>query len=118
MRSRLALLMLPAVSACAPAVSPQARAPVALPDPAPWGQHPAPTETLWCVTSAGEIIGYPHGVCPAPASFVRVPVCRTGWIPHDDTPEARAALVRAARDRSLHGDRFSDRHFCAPLPPT
>ena len=119
----LAPLALLAASACMTPAPPQERVPLqrsaprALPVPHVFAQSTA-TESLWCLTPDGERIGYPHGVCPRPAKFVRVPICAVGQSPHEETSEVRAARARAAMDGSVHGDRFQGRYFCIPHPPS
>jgi hypothetical protein len=101
--------------------------------PAPLHEQPpnlGANENLWCLKSDGSITGWdyssgrrdargqPLGTCPAPAAFVRVPICGSGQPWHDDTPEVREARAHFGRDGSLHGDHFQGLWFCIPLPPS
>jgi hypothetical protein len=119
MKNWLILSALPFTAACATA-------------PAPLHDRPAnlsANEDVWCLAPGGEILpwddssgrrdapGREVGRCPAPAAFVRVPICNgESW--HEETPQVRAARARFGRDGSLHGDRFQGLRFCIPLPPS
>lgn len=86
-------------------------------------------EDVWCIKPSGEIRGWdysdgrrdaqgqPIGTCPAPARFVRVPICGDGQMWHDETPDVWAARGAAGRDGSLHGDHYKGLWFCIPMPP-
>ena len=73
----------------------------------------------WCIGPDGELVREQFGAdgkvtCPAPGSFVSLPICETVPPPPSDEQAWLRARALAARDGTLRGDSFERHPFCAP----